>query len=208
MCFRYILLHLSDIEAETQGKLCFEALFTSFLGVYTYQATLIGLFVLKFDTHEKAHNLGQLTVLLFTLFACTQYHIWLKRLYGPLIQHQEGTTNGATREDTHSEELRRLSPVPDPSDPLNPESYEKSRNNFDVTIWLPRDSLDIVRSLIHEVRCKCFSTSATVIRITDCTAGITDEGQITFQEDSGSGTELLETQRSQTASHISGKGNN
>jgi len=205
VCFRYILLYLSDVEAETQGRLYFQALFTSFLGVYTYQATLIGLFVLKFDTRDRAHSLGQLTVLLVTLLACTQYHIRLKRLYEPFTQQQEGTTNETIHTEKYSEKLRRLSPVPGPSDRSNIESYEKSRNIVDITVWLPRDSLDIVRSIIHEVRSECFSTSTAVIRITDCIAYITHKGQITFQEDIGNSTELLESQRSQTASYISGK---
>ncbi|KAK5074494.1 phosphate metabolism protein 7 [Exophiala xenobiotica] len=140
VCFHHLLRDVSRVEAETRGQLYLRASFGLFWAIYTQQATIIGLFILKFDVRHKAHDLGQLTILLLTLFFSVQYHLSLKRLYGPLMRHQEGTISEPVHEGA----------FPDPlsdSDCVSSTDESTSIDQFlhcqAPVIWLPRDPAGI-----------------------------------------------------------------
>lgn len=177
LCYRYTLLYLSDIKVETQGKLYFPAVFSLFFGVYTYQATIIGLFILKFDGSNQAHDLAQLSILVLTLVMCTQFHLRLKRLYEPWIRHGDVLKSSIDdfveeQQDTDSLDIRpRL-------EPPSSSSEDGVFRWFNTTIWLPKDPFSISTHLIHEVRTKVLSGQSAEIQITDSSASMTNEGHV------------------------------
>ncbi|KAK5072363.1 hypothetical protein LTR70_010428 [Exophiala xenobiotica] len=166
VCFHCLLRAVARVEAETRGRLCFRAWFGLFWAIYTQQATVMGLFILKFDARHTAHDLGQLTILLLTLFLSIQYHLSLKRLYAPLMRHQEGAILEPVDEDALSH--RYTEPFADgdcDSSPDTSTSIERCLHGWAPVIWLPRDPAGISTSLVERVTAGPLAHSPATIQV-------------------------------------------
>ncbi|KAK5069408.1 hypothetical protein LTR51_008658 [Lithohypha guttulata] len=205
MCFRSLLCNVARVEADTRGQLYFQAWFGLFWGLYTQQATMIGLCLLKLDarrTDQRLHGFGQLMMLLLTFFFTVQYHWSLSRLYGPLMQHQEGTILEPTAADPVldpcNEQHPHASNAVNASNPLDNSDAPDTSGDvsiFDATstdgwasieqvlyedppiIWLPRDSAGVSQALVEQIRSGPLAGSSNVIQVTDAPNGITWSGR-------------------------------
>lgn len=164
MCFHYLLREVARVEAETRGRLYFHAWFGLFWAIYTQQATIIGLFILKFDVRHTAHDLGQLTILLLTLFFSVQYHLSVKRLYGPLMRHQESTILEPVHEGAFPYPLSDSDCVSSTDESTSIDQFLHCQA---PVIWLPRDPAGISTSLVERVTSGPLANSPATIQLTD-----------------------------------------
>lgn len=204
LCFHSLLRHVARVEADTRGQLYFRAWFGLFWGLYTQQATMIGLFILKLDVRNagrRAQDLGQLTVLLLTLFFSVQYHWSLSRLYGPLMRHQEGTTleptvagpphdprnsqRSHTSDASHTLDVSHASDASDASDAFDAMSSkedvvstEQWLHERPPVIWLPRDSAGISQALVERIQSGPLAGSLNMVQVTDSPVGVTRDDQL------------------------------
>ncbi|KAK5075856.1 hypothetical protein LTR70_008781 [Exophiala xenobiotica] len=174
VCFHYLLRDVSWVEVDTRGQLYFRAWFGLFWGIYTLQATIIGLFILKFDarnTNQRTHDLRQLTVLLLTLFFTVQHHLTLSRLYGPLMRHQEGTSPEPIEADTALDQQDRqhfeASDVYSATSTDGSAYTEQCLHGRAPVIWLPRDPAGISQALIERIRSELLASSPGMAQVTD-----------------------------------------
>lgn len=191
LAYQHILLYLANIVVDTRGRLYFPAFFHLFVGLYAQQLTFIGLFVLKFDPQNRFHDLGQLTVLVVTLLLCVQYHVYLKRRFGPSVRHHEASVDSPHR----PIDPPRLSPPGPPRVASTPKSdaiegVPDLSADSQAIIWLPKDRLGISRSLQDYVRAKYFADSADVVRMVDSDTCITEDGMVTVGSEGVSLVEL------------------
>lgn len=163
LCFHRLLSEACFIPIDTLGHLYFRACFGLFWGVYAQQLTLMGLFMLKFNPHDKVHDLGQLGVSSLTLFGTIQYHIWLRGHLRPFIYHQEGAIGHANRQDDVHRHLEQHDADADDVHTIDPAvelvdlvaGQRVSATHGTQTIWLHQDLLNIgsmvERCVMHEV---------------------------------------------------------
>ncbi|KAK6365598.1 hypothetical protein LTR64_008722 [Lithohypha guttulata] len=160
ICSRYSLLYTANIVVDTEGQLYRNAMFKMFIGLYTYQATFIGLFVLKSGSGSKWQNTGQLLVLLLTLICCTQVHLYLLHMYTPVKwsaclnpEVPVGTVESASE--------WRGSPAK-----LGPNSLTCIDARHRV-VWLPGDEFGIGDAMINAIQDCCLTVRGSEIRVTN-----------------------------------------
>ena len=156
------------------------AIFTMFTGIYTYQATFIGLYLLKFNARNRLHDIAQLIVLILTLLVCTQSHSRLKRLYGPLMQHQGFMLPDVTEHKTCTDDLNTLLQARRKFQPYPVTGIDSL---WTQVIWLPRDSLNVSGRMIQEVTSRFFSASTKSLKITDANAYLTADGEVLLTDE-------------------------
>ena len=165
VCFRYSLLYTSNIVVDTEGQLYRTAVLKIFAGLYTYQITFIGLFVLKSSSSSKWHDVGQLSVLILTLICCTQAHLYLTNTYtsvkwsASLIPDVMIDTGESSPE-----------PVTSPTDPSS-DSLTRV-HPYRRTVWLPRDESGISDAMVLAVQDHCLTLRGSTVGVSNSESAV------------------------------------
>lgn len=79
LCARYKMRYTAFIPFETGGRLYFSAISSLFCGILTSELCFLGLFFLKMGRANLLHDIGQISIILLTLFGTLRYHEFLRR---------------------------------------------------------------------------------------------------------------------------------
>lgn len=138
--FRYNILYVTKSISDTGGLLYPTALNHLFVGIYTFEIFLVGLFLLARDKEQRWVCLGQAVIMIATTGVTGVFQVVLNRAFGPLLgilPHAEGC------------------------EPLKPESLDEDAWSIcendalracRPTIWIPRDPLGISDNEVFETR--------------------------------------------------------
>ena len=185
LCFRYVLLYTARITVDTGGRLYFRAIFDLYWGIITMELTILGLFLLKIDPSSLRDDLGQISILLLTIFCTVQYQQSIKSFYKPLIRHDEAV---------RCEGLAPLSNVTEQySQPDVGQKYRTTTRTVkecytlegrDLEIWLPKDVDGVSDALMESVRRNYIGPSSNAqIGLTNAGAAMTSNGDVILQND-------------------------
>lgn len=96
ICYAYSFLHFTDVEFDHRGAVFFRAIFQLMVGLYTMQLTMIALFILKIRAQKVAHEIGQLLVMVLTMYITMQTHKYLRVKYKGVLQDEPDGISTAT----------------------------------------------------------------------------------------------------------------
>ncbi|KAL8626552.1 hypothetical protein Q9189_007752 [Teloschistes chrysophthalmus] len=82
---RYNVLHVAAFNTDTGGLTYIKALFQLFLGLYSMELYLTGLFFLVRDENNRVVCTAQGLIMILAGLLTATYHVLLKRAYEPLI---------------------------------------------------------------------------------------------------------------------------
>lgn len=140
VAFRYNVIFVMKSISDTGGLLYPTALNQLFVGIYTFEICLIGLFLLARDEDQKWACLGQAVIMVAGTLLTGGFQVVLNQAFEPLL---------------------RFLPHVKGNEPSNPGIFdEDASSNYEndalracrPTIWIPRDPLGVSDNEVFETR--------------------------------------------------------
>lgn len=140
MAFRYNIIFVTKSVSDTGGLLYPTALNQLFVGIYTFEICLIGLFLLARNQDRKWTCLGQAVIMVVATVLTGGFQMILSQAFEPLLRFLPRIIRNASSEPGITNE--GVSPV----------CENNALHACRATIWIPRDPLGISDSEILETR--------------------------------------------------------
>lgn len=166
VAFRYNIIYITESISDTGGLLYPTALSQLFVGIYTFEICLVGLFLLARNEDEKWTCLGQAVIMIAATVITGGFQVVLDKGFEPLLRFLPHVQD-------------RESPKPQTVNEDVSSVYENDAlHACRPTIWILRDPLGISDSEISETR-----SSSTGLQISNDRARINLKRRISIDRD-------------------------
>ena len=153
-------------------------------GLLISQSCILGLFLLEIYPTQLFHSLGQVTVIVLTIFCTTRYISFLRRTYQPVLQYLQCRNSSSNVEEKYRPIGQQLSNL----------AYSNVATK--PVIWLPKDSLGISQVVVENIQEKVLNISGGEgLSIIHGGATVSKQGHIILRQDAGQIAETLEEYR-------------